>query len=189
MSTLLTIEGICSVTRCAGNEILHGVDLEVRSGEVHALMGPNGSGQVDAVARAHGAQRLRGDRRFDHHRRRGAASACPPGSARSAGSSSRCSIRWRCPAFRSRHSSPLRCAPATSTRPACTTRCRRGDRARRARRAAGPRRERRVLRRRAEARRDRAARGAATRSSRSSTRSTPVSTSTRCARCPAGSSA
>jgi Fe-S cluster assembly ATP-binding protein len=29
----------------AGNEILHGVDVEVRSGEVHALMGPNGSGK------------------------------------------------------------------------------------------------------------------------------------------------
>ena len=29
----------------AGNEILHGVDFEIRSGEVHALMGPNGSGK------------------------------------------------------------------------------------------------------------------------------------------------
>jgi Fe-S cluster assembly ATP-binding protein len=29
----------------AGNEILHGVNLEVQSGEVHALMGPNGSGK------------------------------------------------------------------------------------------------------------------------------------------------
>ena len=28
-----------------GNEILNGVDLEVRSGEIHAIMGPNGSGK------------------------------------------------------------------------------------------------------------------------------------------------
>jgi Fe-S cluster assembly ATP-binding protein len=28
-----------------GNEILHGVDLEVNKGETHALMGPNGSGK------------------------------------------------------------------------------------------------------------------------------------------------
>ena len=94
-----------------------------RSGEVHALDGPERFREVDALARADGPRRLRGDRRIDHDRRRRAASACPRGSARSAGCSSRCSIRWRCPAFRSRRwSAASMRARGDRRRPACTTR-------------------------------------------------------------------
>jgi Fe-S cluster assembly ATP-binding protein len=41
--TTLTISGLRA--GIDGREILTGVDLEVRSGEVHAVMGPNGAGK------------------------------------------------------------------------------------------------------------------------------------------------
>ncbi len=45
MATLEIKDLHASVAEEGGEEILHGVDLEVNSGEIHALMGPNGSGK------------------------------------------------------------------------------------------------------------------------------------------------
>ncbi|HEX9290716.1 MAG TPA: Fe-S cluster assembly ATPase SufC [Anaeromyxobacteraceae bacterium] len=40
---MLSIQGLHA--KVAEKEILHGLDLEVRAGELHAIMGPNGSGK------------------------------------------------------------------------------------------------------------------------------------------------
>ena len=45
MATLELRNLHASVAEEGGESILHGVDLEVKSGEIHALMGPNGSGK------------------------------------------------------------------------------------------------------------------------------------------------
>ena len=186
MSTL-RISGL--KVRVAGQEILHGVDLEVRSGRGARAHGAERLGQVDAVARAHGPRRLRGDRRVDHDRRRGARPP-PHVAARSAGCSSRCSTRWRCPASRWSNSSVgVDARPQRRRRWSCTTPC-------------WPRRPRSVCApsswRAASTTSSPAASRSAprpcssrccNRSSRSSTRSTPGSTSTRCATSRAASSA
>ena len=40
--TILEVRGLCA--RVNGIDILKGLDFTVKSGEVHAIMGPNGSG-------------------------------------------------------------------------------------------------------------------------------------------------
>lgn len=43
MASVLTVEGLCK--SFFGSQVLHGIDLEVEAGEVHALVGENGAGK------------------------------------------------------------------------------------------------------------------------------------------------
>jgi Fe-S cluster assembly ATP-binding protein len=47
---LLEIENLR--VKIDGKKILNGVDLAVNAGEMHAIMGPNGSAEVDILAQA-----------------------------------------------------------------------------------------------------------------------------------------
>ena len=53
---MLTIENLHA--RVEGKKILNGIDLDIKAGEVHAIMGPNGSGKALYLLRLQGIKTM-----------------------------------------------------------------------------------------------------------------------------------
>ena len=160
-------------------------------GEIHALMGPNGSGKSTLDLRADGPPALRGHRGHGHCSRARTSSSWSPTSARAPACSWPSSTRrhprrdgGELPAHGRQRAPQGRPGRARTTRSRITSSassCARDGAAQDGPQIRQPLPQRRLLRRREEARRDPADGDARRRSSRSSTRPTPASTSTRCA--------
>ena len=89
--------------RLGGTEILRGIDLELRAGEIHALIGPNGSGKTTALRVLAGELRAAAGR-VEARRARSSAPRLPVAlAAARSGSPLAVRARWR--------TSPARCEP------------------------------------------------------------------------------
>jgi hypothetical protein len=88
---MLKIENLHA--RIGDKEILKGLSLDVKPGQVHAIMGPNGAGKSTGQCPGR-PRRLRSDRRQRAVRRRRPAGA-GPGSAPPPACSWRSSTRWK----------------------------------------------------------------------------------------------